>query len=213
MGGLEMMKRLVPIVMALALAGTACAAPGFTRATRNLCYNGSFDVENSPLDGWTYDYRWAGNSHYMQNHTRVSVVESHSGKRNVLCIRGGAETKAESRAIPFELGAKYRCTLRHKGSMPHIYFTGYKWKPGVRPHENPHLGDLRRIYKSQFRGHKIKGGSGGWKTVTFEFPLDNPSKLAMKHLKYIRLFTVYIIMITGTPGEAYIDDVVVTRIK
>ena len=113
----------------------------------------------------------------------------------------------------FEKGARYRCTLDLRGSMPHIYFTGYKWKPGIRPYENPHIGDLRRIYKSQFRNHKVSGGASGWRRVTFEFPMQNPSKLAKKHLDYIRLFTVHIIMVSGTGGEAFVDNVVVTRIR
>lgn len=170
-------------------------------------------MTDDPLHGWMTDYSWTGNSHYMQNKTRVSAVELHKGKRNVLCVRGGAETKVESAAMTYEKGARYRCTLEITGAMPHIYFTGYKWKPGIKPYDNPHLGDLRRIYKSQFRNHKITGSSGGWKRVTFEFPMENPSKLAAKHLKYLRMFTVYIIMVSGTGGEAYVDNVVVTRIK
>ena len=194
-------------------ASLAGGAPAGSRSQQNLCYNGTFDVPDKPLDGWMIDYRWTGNSHYAANHTRISALASHKGKRNVMRIKGGAETKVESAAIPFEQGARYQCTLNLMGSMPHVYFSGYKWKPGVRPYEKPHLGDLRRIYKSQFRNHKVAGGSGGWKKVTFEFPLKNPSKQARKHLKYLRQFTVYIILVDGTGGETYVDNVVVKRIQ
>ncbi|MEM7391420.1 MAG: hypothetical protein AAF492_03650 [Verrucomicrobiota bacterium] len=96
-----------------------------------------------------------------------------------------------------------------------MYFTGYKWKPGVRPHEDPHIGDLRRIYKSNFRGVKTSSAPGGWKRATFEFPLpdDKLSSLAKKHLKYLRYFTVYIIVIADAPGHIYVDNVNVTRIR
>lgn len=194
-------------------ASLAGGAPAVSRSQQNLCYNGTFDVPDKPLDGWMIDYRWTGNSHYAANHTRVSAVASHKGKRNVMRIKGGAETKVESAAIPFEQGARYQCTLNLMGSMPHIYFSGYKWKPGIRPHEKPHLGDLRRIYKSQFRNTKVSSGGGGWKKVTFEFPLPNLSDLAKKHLKYVRFCTVYIIVINDASGEIYVDDVVVTKIN
>jgi hypothetical protein len=210
---IRIVKRAGLILVVVGIAFSAYGAPTALRSNENLCYNGTFDVTENPLDGWMTDYSWTGNSHYMANKTRVSAVASYKGRRNVLRIGGGGETKVESRAIPFEEGAKYRCTLEITGAMPHIYFTGYKWKPGIRPHENPHLGDLRRIYKSQFRNHKVTGSSGGWKKVTFEFPMDNPSKLAKKHLKYMRLFTVYIIMVSGTGGEVHVDNVVVKRIK
>ena len=207
-----MRRTSVFVLVVFALAGTgAVAAP---RPQEDLCYNGTFDAAEKPLDGWMIDYSWTGSSHYMNNHTRVSAVATHRGKRNVLFINGTSETKVESRAIPFEQGARYRCTLEIQGStMPHIYFTGYKWKPGIAPHANPHLGDLRRIYKSQFRNHKVTGSSGGWKRVTFEFPLKDPSSLAEKHLKYLRFFTVYIIVINDENGQVYVDNVNVTRIQ
>jgi len=193
------------------------SARSSSKGSNNLCYNGSFDSSstNGPLDGWTIDYRWTGNSFYQQNHNRCKPVASYGGKSQVLHVNGRAgETKVESRPIPFEQGARYRCTLNYKGTTgPHMYFTGYKWKPGIRPYENPHIGDLRRIYKSQFRNTKVSSGGYGWKKVTFEFPMENPSKLAQKHLKYLRMFTVYIIVINDAKGEIYVDDVVVTRIK
>jgi len=195
----------------LLVAATTAMAVG---SRRNLCHNGTFDAEEGPLDGWMTDYQWEGNSHYMQNHTRVSVLPRHKGKRNVLFINGSSETKVESRPIPFEQGARYRCTLDMQGNTsPHIYFTGYKWNPGVRPNDNPHIGDLRRIYKSQFRNHEIRNIGGGWKRVQFEFPMKDLSKLAMKHLRYVRFITVYIIVLADFPGQIYVDNVEVEQIR
>jgi hypothetical protein len=201
------------LIACLGLSALSAAWAG-PLSERNLCYNGTFDAPGNPLDGWMIDYAWTGHSTYKSNASRVSAVAAHKGRRDVLFINGTAETKVESRAIPFEQGARYRCTLEMQGNTtPHIYFTGYKWKPGIRPYENPHLGDLRRIYKSQFRNHKVKSSSGGWKRVTFEFPLQNPSRLAKKHLKYLRFFTVYIIVITDAKGQVYVDNVRVTKIR
>ena len=42
----------------------------------------------------------------------------------------------------------------------------------------------------------------------------NPkSKLAQKHLKYLRFFTVFVIVVADASGQAYVDNVQVTRIK
>jgi hypothetical protein len=178
----------------------------------NLCYNGSFDGGTNALDGWMSDYRWEGNSHYMDNHTRVSVLPDYGGRRTVLFIDGSAETKVESKPIPFEKGARYRCTLRLKGSDPHIYFAGYKWEPGTRPHDDPEIGELRKIYKSEFRNHSVKAEGGGWRKVSFEFPLKELSELALKHLKEVRFLTVYIVVVDTAKGQAYVDDVEVMKI-
>ena len=204
-----------PLAPATPAAPTRPAASAEAAVTSgNLCWNGSFDAEKDPLDGWMYDYQWEGNSHYMANHTRISVLPSHGGRSGVLCINGAsAETKVESKPIKFEPGARYRCSLLLQGTAPHIYFSGYKWVPGMRPNDDPHLGDLRKIYKSEFRNHQITGGPGGWKRVSFEFPLPNASELALKHLKEVRYLTVYMVVVDTEKGVAYIDDVEVKRIQ
>jgi hypothetical protein len=97
--------------------------------------------------------------------------------------------------------------------MPHIYFAGLKWKPGVRPYPDPHRGDLRLIYKGQFRNHKISGSGGGWRRVSFEFPLPDLSELAQKHLKEVRFLTVYICVVDGAKGQVYVDNVEVKKIR
>lgn len=204
---------LAPATPAAAAPATAGAAKAL-EAGKNLCFNGSFDVETNALAGWTYDYQWEGNSHYMANHTRVSALTSHGGRSGVLFINGTAETKVESRPIKFEPGARYRCSLLLQGNTtPHIYFAGYKWVPGVRPYEDPHVGDLRKIYKSEFRNHQVTGGPGGWKRESFEFPMPDLSELAMKHLKEVRFITVYMVVVDTGKGQAYVDDVEVVRIQ
>ena len=207
---------LAPPAPSVAPSGPAraAAAAGAASGGANLCFNPSFDVGTNGLDGWTADYTWEGNSHYMDNHTRVSVLKSFEGRSSVLFIRGSAaETKVDSKPIAFDVNSRYRCSMLVKGTMPHIYFAGFKWVPGIRPYEDPHVGDLRKIYKSEFRNHDIGGGPGGWKRVSFEFPLPNLSDLAKKHLSEVRFVTVYLVVVDTEKGDAYIDDVEVKKIQ
>lgn len=188
---------------------------GQARPGQNMVFNGSFDHPDDPLKGWTVNLEWLGNSHYMKNHTRIAAVESYKGYRNLAHINGKSkETKIESLPMKFEQGARYRCTIDVNGNTnPHIYFRGHKWQPGIRPHDEPTIPEMRTIYKSQFRGHKVQKGANGWKRITFEFPLEDLSSLAKKHLRYVRFFTVYAIVLADFPGEIYIDNVKVERIK
>jgi len=156
---------------------------------KNLCVNGTFDAESGPFEGWITDYRQLGNSWYMENHNKVVSVASEKGKRSVakLWKGGDAGTKMESKPIPFEQGSRYKCTMDFKGDgICRVYFAGYKWKPGIRPHENPQIGELRMLYKS--KAHV--GGSSAWKKLTLEMPMKEISKTANKHLKHVRLITL-----------------------
>lgn len=182
----------------------------------NLCYNGGLDLEGNPLDGWMIDYGWTGHGTYSGNKNRISALPSHNGRKGILHIRKGGEAKVESPAIPFDLGSKYKCVMTYQtDGNPHIYFTGYMWNPGVRPYyDKPvHLGDLRRIYKSEFRNHQYRTLGNGWKTVTFEFPMDKPSQLAMKSLKHMRYFTLIVFSVADYPCNVWIDDVNITEKK
>jgi hypothetical protein len=209
--------RLSIIVLSVALmlmAPRGIAEP--TRLGSELCHNGGFQNAEKALDGWMIDYAWTGNSHYVGNKANITFLPRYGGKSNVMHVDGrGGETKVECLPIPFERGARYRCTIDYKTTAgPHIYFAGYKWKPGIRPyHDKPiHIGDLRMIYKSTFRKHKVRSLSGGWKRETFEIPMHNASELSIKHMKYVRFITVYFIL-PGGGGEAWINKVSVTRIK
>ena len=188
-----------------------------THKGQNLCYNSAFENTENPFDGWMIDYAWTGNSHYVNNTSRINYLPKYANKNNVMHINGKAgETLVESLPISFENGARYRCTVTYKStSLPHMYFSGYKWKPGIRPYHDKqiHLGDLRKIYKSTFRDHKISTQAGGWKSETFEFPERNASELSLKHLKNVRFFTIYFIITQTALGEAWIDNVTVTRIQ
>jgi hypothetical protein len=211
---------VVVFVVSLSMVADGATRRSTSRKTtvvnKNLCPNGGLDAEGNPLEGWMIDYAWTGNGFYVGNKNFISALPSYKGRKGILHLRAGNEVKVESPAIPFDLGSKYKCVMTYQSNgSPHIYFTGYKWKPGVRPYyDKPiHLGDLRRIYKSQFRNHQYKTLGGGWKQCIFDFPMDKPSKRAMQNLKYIRYFTLYVISVTGSGVSVWIDDVQITEKK
>lgn len=172
----------------------------------NLCYNGNFDSANGALDGWYVDYRWMGNSNFMKNHEYVSVLPSYQGKRNVLWVNPPVQARVESKLIPIEKGVRYKCTLELNAPDVRFYFNGYKWEPGIAPHPEPHLKELRRIYK----GEPYTGGSGGgWKTISFYLPLEELSETAWDHYKDVRFATVYM---TRYRGGFHVANVRVTKL-
>ena len=117
---------------------------------------------------------------------------------------GDAGVKMECRAFPLEPGFKYVCTLDMKGAGYRIYFSGYQFAPGVRPHENPELGELREIYKSK----ATVGSSAEWKQEKIEIPGVKLSPQATEALRKVRYLTVYIWM--AKPG--FVDNVTVTKV-
>ena len=197
---------MLKLVIIFAVACSSVLA-GNANASANLCYNGSFSNTSDPLDGWTYDYKFLGNKHYMDNMSKVTAMPKFGGRSGVVRIKSTSDagTKIESKPIPFEMGYRYTCRLKLKGGGCRIYFAGYKWKPGIRPHADPTIGELRTLYKS-----KATGGSGtSWKNVTLDIPGVKSSALSIKHLSPVRFITVYI----WSSGDIYVDDVEVTRVK
>ena len=197
------MKRFtLAAICALIVTGAAYAAD-------NLVINGKFDDYEDPLKGWTTDYRWSGSSIYANNHERISVVPREGVYSKVCKLsgkKGYSEVRIESNPIKFEQNHQYTCNLDLKGGTTHLYFAGYKWKPGIRPHDDPKDGELRLIYKSKLE----KVSSSGWKKVSFQIPGVNASALSMKHMKYVRFIRVYAITIGGKK-DTFIDNVVVTK--
>ena len=194
-----MNKTLPTILLCLALPLGAAAAS-------NLIPNGTFDHASGPFTGWQTDYAWTKNKHYVENAARVSVKPSEAGKAGVAQISaaGGGGTKIESIPIAFELGYKYTCEIDVKGGPYRLYFAGYQWEPGIRPHENPKPEELRLIYKSKV----AKGQTSSWTHEKFDMPGLDVTPMAMKNLKEVRYVTVYVWMMeTG-----WVDNVTVTRV-
>jgi hypothetical protein len=178
------------------------APPGPVR--RPVIENGSFDDPANPLKGWIIDYAFTGNSNYVGNQSKVSV-STDGARKNVVQFGYAGEqgVKMESFAFPIEPGFKYTCSLDIKGGGYRLYFAGYQFTPGVRPHEKPELGELRMIYQSK----ATVGSSTEWKQEKFELPGVSLSQQAIEHLKKVRYLTVYIWM--AKPG--YVDNVLVTK--
>jgi hypothetical protein len=185
------------------LFAVACLTASVSRA-QSILDNGNFANPSDPLKGWVTDYAWAGNSNYMANKTHVSVGSE--GGKNVIKFgdAGSAGVKMESHAFPLESGFKYVCNLDIKGGGYRVYFAGYQWAPGVHPHDNPDLGELRMIYQSK----ALTGTSEAWKQEKLEIPGVTLSEQAIEHLKHVRFLTVYIWM--AKPGE--VGNVSVTKV-
>lgn len=197
----------------------ACWIPGAAGA-ENLCINGDFNVVtngNKPF-GWIYDFAWTKRTHQTDNPQYVSIQKRQGAKRNVLRLEMAPISKspheesiAMSNLIPFERGKTYKISFdgRTEGMMERIYVRGYKWKSGIRPHENPKLSELQNIYRGKPFGSLRKS----WKTYSRDFPYfskKGSSKLNLKHLKHVRFFALYIIIPffeTNPPGSIYIDNV------
>lgn len=220
-----------PVIMRVsaAICCLICFSAAHAYAGKNLVFNGGFDDPACPLNGWNYNYVWLGNRHYMNNHEKVSVVPIEGSKRNVLCLwkRTGIsgvydEVKVESKPIPFEFGSRYRLTLDARTTEPRarIYFIGYKWKPGIAPHPDPELWELRKIFKGKllyFESTKTGPMSmvpKSWKTASTDFPMKDLSKLSLQHLEEVKFLTVHIIVVHGgETGKLYIDNVKVEKIE
>lgn len=195
------MRRFLTVFILSSLALTAAPPIG---GPQSIIENGSFDDPTDPLKGWVVDYAFTGNSHYIDNKTHVSIT-TEGIRKNVVQFdsAGGAGVKMESRSFVLERGYKYSCTLDIKGGGYRLYFAGYEFAPGIRPHENPDLGELRMIYQSK----ATVGSSTDWKQEKLELPGVTLSQQAVEHLRKVRYLTVYIWM--AKPG--FVDNVVVTK--
>ena len=172
---------------------------------QSLLENGNFDNPTDPFKGWLTDYAWSGNSNYIGNKDHLSIM-TEGAKKNVVKFgdAGDAGVKMECRAFPLEAGFKYVCNLDIKGGGYRVYFAGYQWVPGVKPHDNPELSELRMIYQSK----ALTGTSDAWKQEKLELPGIKLSEAALEHLKKVRYLTVYIWMVK--PG--FVDNVTVTKV-
>ncbi len=195
------MRLFLPVFM---FASLAIQAAPLGSAAQSLIENGSFDDPADPLKGWIVDYAFTGNSNYIGNKSHVSIA-TEGIRKNVVQFgsAGDAGVKMECRSFALEPGFKYTCTLDIKGGGYRIYFAGYQFSPGVRPHENPDLGELRMVYQSK----ATVGSSAEWKQEKLELPGVTLSQQAIDHLKKVRYLTVYIWM--AKPGM--VDNVTVMK--
>ena len=199
------MTTLIPAFFLL--LASVLVSPAFAQQRQKLVENSSFDHSQGELHEWNIDYQWTGNSHYVENKERVAIVASEGDRKQVVSFRPSTDAGAKMECIPlvFEEGYRYRCALDVKGGPYRAYFAGYKWQPGIRPHEAPELGELRLIYKSKANS----GSSKNWKTIKLELPGVELSSRARSHLAHVRYVTLYIWMMK--PG--FVDNVHIERVE
>ena len=175
---------LIAVVLAAVSSARCQSAPG-----QAIIENGNFDNPADPLKGWVTDYAWTGNSNYIANKSHITVTTD-GARKNIVNFGDNFPNgvKMETRAFPLEPGFKYTCNLDIKGGGYRVYFAGYQWAPGIHPHDNPELGELRMVYNSK----ALNGESPQWKTEKLAIPGVTLSDDAKAHLKKVRFLTLYI---------------------
>ena len=194
------MKTKLCLLLLAVLLASPCPA-------QNLLKNGAFDQPANPFEGWVTDYAWTGNKWYLDNKKWITLT-SDGARRSVVKFEGfprdNQGAKMETLPFPLEPGFRYICTVDVKGGPYRFYFAGYRWAPGIAPHENPELGELRMIYQSK----AVTGMAKEWTTAKFEIPGMQLSQSALEHLREVRYLTVYLWFMN--PG--CVANVVLTKV-
>jgi hypothetical protein len=163
----------------------------------NLLRNGTF---SNGLDGWRYKYDLDGESWYTNNHNHLQVITDETTRQTMLKLSGthkelqvpGQGVKVDAFPIPVKSTDKFKlsCWAKTTGPNCRILAYGYKWKPGMKPHPNPILPELRECYHSvqlyfsaaklnregpaqfstQIGGGDFGGVTREWKQATVIFP-------------------------------------------
>ncbi len=227
------MKILAVSMSFMILLLTANATAQSWRRGQNLMHNGSFDDEDDPLSGWTYNYSFLyqreatqfDSRHYEENHERVQVVEHESGRRNVLRLDANppAGTKVDGPPIPIDPNGRYRLSMHAKTTGPDVrlIIETYYWRPGIRPHDGiPKLTELRRTFRSKpvyfgsQRDGKFSRVTSRWAEGVREFPDKEMSRQARRAWERSEFAVLHVVAIQGEPtGSLFIDDVVLERIE
>lgn len=212
------------MIMAVWVGSVSAATIG-----SNLVVNGSFDNPDNPLTAWKYKYDRGGDSWYANNHNNVKVIND-GGRTKVLSLWGdygilqapGQGTKVDSDPIPFEQGVTYELSAwgRSSGPTSRMLIEGYRWAPGVKPHPNPDISEIRKCYKfSQlYFGPKKEGTMGdvpkSWTQAKLLFPDPEMSKSAeaKKNLARIQFIIIHIVAIGGSTGSLLVDDISIKKV-
>ena len=206
-----------------AVAGTALGLAVAAQAARtNLVVNGSFDDPKDPLAGWRTDCNLPGESWYAENKDLVSVMTEAAGRKGVMRLYVKTDdlalnqgVKADSRPIPIDTATRYRFSAAARAAGPNcrILLEGYRWRPGIKPHDNPDMAELRKCYKftQLYFGAQKAGDMGGvgraWSTAQFEFPDAFKSDVQKDIYGTIKFVIVHIVAIGGKAGDLHVDDV------
>jgi hypothetical protein len=212
------------MAMAVLLLVTATARG----AGSNLVFNASWDNTEDPLAGWMIKYDHKGESWYFENHLHVSVLPLESGRRTVLRlavprqdIADNQGTKTDSKPIPVKPGGKYKLTASARSTGPNcqMQIEGYRWRPGITPHPDPTLYELRKCYT----GHilyfgAVEGGTMGgpdktWRRASMTLPEKVTGKLQKQKLDEIEFLVLHFNAIGGVVGDLFVDDVELERVN
>ena len=235
--------RKIILIAGLLLASST----GWTRA--NLVVNGRFNDTNEFLRGWKYDYRdkyseediAAGEKYSLLagNHDHVAITNEGSRRHHVLALQAnksllwevGQGVMVDSNPIPVAPGGRYKLTISAKTTGPNcrILVEGYRWRPGIKPHANPRLAEVRKCYRftQVYFGAEKAGTMGGikpaqgWETASQTFPNKKMTKLAQKNFGKVQFLVVHIIAIGNWPKSPdvpewiylYVDNVKLERIN
>jgi len=204
---------------------------------RNLLVNSGFDNTNPPLSGWKYNYEDTGNKNWADNHLYVALTNIPGAKEYALDLSAnksilwtiGQGIMVDSDPVPVQPNGKYRLTAsaRSTGCNARIFVEGYRWRPGIKPHPDPKLAELRKCYR--FPLINFKGGTPGtmscvdetWKRASITFPDGKLTPLAKENFDKILFLVVHIIAIDlydlNVPEDKffhlYVDDVVLERLN
>ena len=223
----------------------------------NLLKNGSFELG---VDNWRYKFDLEGESFYTNNHNCVSVIPEAEGKQNVLKLHGthlelqvpGAGVRMDSDPVPIKPSDRFKLTALAKSTGPNcrILIWGYKWKPGVKPHPNPALPELRECYHSRqiyfttpktatfgggadgrpltavygvgdFGGvtntwkeaYVIIPNPTGWKQTTISDRTGKKVTQGQELWESVEFLSVHLLAINGTPGDLFVKEVRIEKIK
>ena len=208
----------------------------------NLLKNGNFA---HGLEGWRYKYDLPGEGWYTNNHNLVSVVAEAEGKPPVLKLHGtfnelmsghAMGIKVDSDPVPFKPTERARliASVRTTGPNCRILVYGYKWKPGVKPHPNPILPELRECYHSvllyftkpvasatAFGAGSFGGAKAGWLTASVVAPdsrttatKGKTSALGQDLWNSVEFLSVHIVAIAGKPpGDLFVKDVRLEKVN
>jgi len=204
-------------------------------AGSNLVVNDHFSDTNEFLRGWKYNYEDTGNALMAANHTHVAITNE-GPKNNILALRGnkallccpGQGVQVDSDPIPVAPGGRYKLTISAKSTGPdcRILVEGYRWRPGIKPHANPKLKEVRKCYRfaQVYFGAEKAGTMGGispalgWSKASQTFPDEKMTKLALESFNKIQFLVVHIIAIGGSWKDPewvhlYVSDVDLERIN
>jgi len=205
--------------------------PGETE--RNLIQNGHFDDPVDPLNHWIYVFDH--NTHYLKNHTYVSVVEDKASMRphvlrldatiHEVCINQGVQVYTAP--IRFDPKMKYKISLSARsvgttgglGPKCRIYPIAYRWHPKAVKSNDPAFADLREsvrfqpIYFNNAETGEFSHVPRQWKRVERMIPESGRSELQQSHLENCEWLMLKIIALDCTgvdmcnTGYLYVDDV------